>query len=72
MYTEPAYRGKGEASQIVRETTKWSEANGFCLIFAVRSDFDEPFSSSEFILRLFYQPAAEQFVNRRDRRPIYN
>jgi len=29
MYTVPAYRGKGLASKIVREATKWTGRNGY-------------------------------------------
>jgi GNAT superfamily N-acetyltransferase len=29
MYTEPAYRGRGIASLVVREAIRWSKANGY-------------------------------------------
>lgn len=32
MYTEPAYRGKGVASLLVREAIKWSRSHGYTSI----------------------------------------
>jgi len=33
MFTDPAYRGRGVASRIVRAQVRWAEANGYSRIF---------------------------------------
>jgi len=41
MFTEPAHRGKGHASRIVREAVRWARAHGYDAITLHASDYGE-------------------------------
>ncbi len=41
MFTEPAHRGKGYATRIVRESVRWARAKGFTVMLLHASRFGE-------------------------------
>jgi GNAT superfamily N-acetyltransferase len=42
MYTEPAYRGKGVATAIMRETMRWSKVHGYSRMTLHASELGRP------------------------------
>ncbi len=41
MYTEPAHRGRGHATRIVREAVRWSRRSGYSVVLLHASKFGE-------------------------------
>lgn len=39
MYTEPAHRGRGYATRIVRESVRWARRNGYSVVLLHASKF---------------------------------
>ena len=78
MYTDPASRGQGVASRIVREMVRWSRDQGYGRVVLHASRFGRPVyerlgfePGSEMRLELVRQPPAPspRSPGRRERRP---